>query len=109
VAESNNQANKEEGHNMENQQVSKFGGNGKVWHTTVDSSGRVLVPSELRHEIGVEAGTQMVWARDGSGLKLRSFDETLHEIQNYYTSLAPASDVWSEALIRERRQEASHE
>lgn len=79
------------------------------WVATMDGSGRVLLPAELRNEMKVEAGTQLVWIKDEHGLHLKSFEESLAEIQSYYQSLSPAEDGWTDALLKERRAEAEHD
>jgi antitoxin PrlF len=81
----------------------------KSWPTTVDSSGRVLLPAELRRAIGVEPGGEMVWMEGEKGLVLRTFDDVLAEIQNYFRAVDPSEELWSESLIRERREEAARE
>lgn len=80
-----------------------------VWHVHIDASGRVLLPAELRSSMGVRPGSELVWTRDEDGIHLRSFGESLAEIQAYYKSLAPAEVVWSDELIKQRRIEATNE
>lgn len=79
------------------------------WHTTIDSSGRVLLPAELRQLANLEPGMSVVWVKDESGLHLKSLAQLLAEIQEYYRSLGPADELWSDALIEQRRIEAAHE
>jgi AbrB family transcriptional regulator (stage V sporulation protein T) len=81
----------------------------QCWHTSLDKSGRVHLPAELRKELGVTAGVDLVWMKDSGGLKLRPFEEVIHEYQEYFLSLGPASESWSDELIRERREEARRE
>jgi bifunctional DNA-binding transcriptional regulator/antitoxin component of YhaV-PrlF toxin-antitoxin module len=81
----------------------------KVWHAKIDSSGRILVPAELRHSMGAEVGSPMILTQRNGALVVRSFDDVLEEIQSYYKSLAPADQVWSEELIDERRIEAKRD
>lgn len=81
----------------------------QVWQTTLDTSGRVLIPAELRHAIGAEAGSTLVWQRDEDGVHLKPYEDVIAEIQKHYKALAPKSDVWSTALINQRKLDASHE
>ena len=82
---------------------------GKIWNAKIDSSGRVLLPAELRQSLGVKEGDQLLLIKDSKGLHLKSFEESLAEIQDYFRSLAPASELWSEEIMAERRREAAHE
>ncbi len=82
----------------------------QVWHTSVDSSGRVLVPVELRQQLGAIKGSALVWVKSHEhGVQLKTFEQSLVEIQDYYMSLSPPDEIWSEELIRERRREAERE
>ena len=81
----------------------------EIWQTSVDASGRVLLPAELRHAMNVEPGSRLMWVKDEAGLHLRSFEDSLKAIQAYYRQLAPEDVVWSEELIQRRREEVEHD
>lgn len=81
----------------------------RVWHVTVDGSGRVLLPVELRKELDAESGTTLQWCKDENGLRLQTFAEALTELQEYYSKLAPADVVVTEQLFAQRRAEAARE
>lgn len=81
----------------------------KVWHGKVDSSGRILIPAELRGKLNAESGTRLVWSLGESGLSLKTYEQTIRQIQSYFKSLSPSEDVWSETLIAERTREAAIE
>lgn len=80
-----------------------------IFQASVDASGRVLLPAELRKAMEVEPGTSLVWIRDRDGLHLRSFEDSLADIQEYYQALAPSDVCWTDELIENRRNEAEHE
>lgn len=80
-----------------------------IWHATIDASGRILLPAELRHSRQLNPGVEVVLSdRDGK-LTISSFDEVLRSVQERLMKLAPADQLWSEELIAERRREASLE
>ena len=82
----------------------------QVWHTTVDSSGRVLVPIELRQQLGVMKGSALVWVKSPeNGVQLKTFEQSLAAIQDYYMNLSPPDEIWSDELIAVRKREAEHE
>lgn len=83
--------------------------NEKTWHTKVDSSGRVLMPHELRKSLDLHPGSNLIWKYTEDGVRLETFGEVLAAIQAYCKGLAPASEVWSEELLNERREEAARE
>ena len=51
----------------------------------------------------------LVWTKSEDGLRLQNSDELLSSIQEYFLSLAPADEIWSEELIEERADEAARE
>lgn len=79
----------------------------KVYPATIDKSGRVTLPAELRRPLNIDQDTELSWVKDESGLRLRTFEESIREIQDYFISRSPPEDVWSETLIAERKQEAA--
>lgn len=81
----------------------------KVWHATVDTSGRILLPAGLRQTIQAPPGTDLVLTMSDGGLRLQNVDELIASIQDYFVNLSPSDEVWSEELISERRDEAGRE
>lgn len=80
-----------------------------VWQVSVDSSGRVLLPAALRNDMGANTGATLLWVRDENGLHLKSFDDSLAQIQDYYVGLDGSGRSWSEELLKQRVIEASSE
>jgi len=83
--------------------------NQEIYPASIDKSGRILLPVELRRPMNINHESDLSWVKDESGLRLRTYKETIVEIQSYFMSLSPAEDVWSEELIAERKREAAIE
>jgi len=76
----------------------------------VDSAGRVLIPAVLREKLHVKPGSTVTITVGRSGrLVLESRSAAVRAAQEYFRSLAPDGDLWSEELIAERRGEARRE
>ena len=76
----------------------------------VDSAGRVLIPAPLREKLGVQAGATVSITEGRAGrIVLESTMAAVREAQEYFCSLAPPTEVWSDELIAERREEARRE
>ena len=76
----------------------------------VDSAGRVLIPAPLREKLGVQPGATVSITEGRAGrIVLESRLAAVREAQEYFCGLAPATEVWSDELIAERRQEARRE
>jgi bifunctional DNA-binding transcriptional regulator/antitoxin component of YhaV-PrlF toxin-antitoxin module len=68
----------------------------KLWATQFDASGRVHVPSELRKEMKVSAGSPVVWVRTSAGIVLRPYEDVVAEVQNHFCSIGTPNDIWSD-------------
>jgi AbrB family looped-hinge helix DNA binding protein len=80
------------------------------YKTKVDSAGRVLIPAELRARLDVKPGASVTITAERSGrIVLESRSAAVRAAQDYFRSLAPDSEVWSDELIAERRREARRE
>jgi AbrB family looped-hinge helix DNA binding protein len=75
----------------------------------VAEAGRVVIPAELRAELGIEEGQDVVFTRDGSGVRITTLTEAIRQIQDYFAGLAPSDVLLSEEFIAERRAEAARE
>ncbi len=76
----------------------------------VDGSGRILIPAKVRKQLNLRKGSQLVGRMDNKQrLVLNSRAEALRQAQEFFSKLRPAGTLWSEELIRERREEARRE
>jgi AbrB family looped-hinge helix DNA binding protein len=78
-------------------------------HVTVDSSGRIVLPSSVRERFCMKAGDKLSISSRDCGMVLRTMDQSLKVAQEYFKSLAPPDVLLSEELIEERREEARRE
>lgn len=81
----------------------------EVFRAKVDTSGRIVLPMEVRQRNAFDAGSTVLIVSSEHGVQLRSPEQALKEAQDYFCSLAPADELWSEELIAERRAEAERE
>ena len=81
----------------------------RVYRTRVDSSGRIVLPSEARERNHIAEGDTVVVVEDAHGLHVKSLDQSLAEALDYFASLAPKSVVLSEALLADRRSESERD
>jgi AbrB family looped-hinge helix DNA binding protein len=80
------------------------------YKTRVDGTGRVLIPAEIRKRLGMKPGATVTITEGPSGrVVLEPALALLREAQEYFRSIAPASVLWSDELIAERRKEAQRE
>ena len=72
----------------------------------VDAAGRVLIPRELREQLGVKPGATVTITPVHGRIVLEPRLSILSEAQAYFRALAPETDVWSNELLAERRRGA---
>ncbi len=83
---------------------------GARYRGKVDSAGRILIPAPLREKLGVQPGATVNITEGRAGrIVLESTMAAVREAQEYFCSLAPPTEVWSDELIAERREEARRE
>jgi bifunctional DNA-binding transcriptional regulator/antitoxin component of YhaV-PrlF toxin-antitoxin module len=81
----------------------------QTWQASIDSSGRILLPVELRKLFDAQPGNSLIWIKDERGLRLQRLADSLKGIQSYYQNLSPTDVSWSDELIKRRREESRHE
>lgn len=75
----------------------------------VDSTGRVLLPFELRHEFGIEPGCELTVFADEEGIHLQTFTQAVRATQGTFATYRIEDNSIVDELIRERRAEAKKE
>ena len=76
----------------------------------IDGAGRVLIPAEIRKRLGMKPGATVTITEGPSGrIVIEPALALLREAQEYFRSIAPASVLWSEELVAERRKETRGE
>lgn len=72
--------------------------------------GKIVIPAELRHELGFADGDRLVFERDGETLVIKSYRQVVREVQDVFRPYRPigGSNMVDE-LIAERRLEVRRE
>ena len=70
--------------------------------STVSTKGQLVIPTELREQLGIRPGTRVAMVRDGNRIILEPVNEEY--IQSLKGSLAGGPSM-TEALLQERREE----
>lgn len=80
-----------------------------VYRTHVSSKGQVVIPAELREELGLQKGTPATWSKERGRLVLTPLTERiLDEIQGFLTP-GPGEPSAFEELFKERQHERDRE
>lgn len=72
--------------------------------------GKIVIPAELRRELGFADGDRLVLEREGEALVIKSYRQVVREVQEAFRPFKPqdGSSLVDE-LIAERRKEAQQE
>lgn len=81
----------------------------KPYESKVDQVGRVVIPVELRKQLDIHAGDEVIVEADERGIHIYTRLQALREAQDYFCSLVPANVMLSEELMSERREEAERD
>ncbi len=78
-------------------------------HVTIGDRGRLVLPSSIRAELGLEPGTRMLVSTEEDGsLRLRPYRTVATQNRGRFAGLAKKGSLVDQ-LITERRAEASRE
>lgn len=88
---------------------SEIRSNDRIYRSKVDSSGRIVLPADLRLRQHIKTGDQVVIIEGNDGLQVKTQEQAIREARDCFAQLAPPDVLLSEELIRDRREEAKHE
>ncbi len=76
----------------------------------VGDRGRLVLPSKVRAELGLKAGSRLLLSTEQDGsLRLRPYRSVADRNRGMLSKLAPGEESMVEELLAERRREAEHE
>jgi AbrB family looped-hinge helix DNA binding protein len=76
----------------------------------VGDRGRVVLPSEVRLELGLEPGSRLLLSTEQDGsLRLRPYRSVANQNRGMLVGVAPVGESMVEELLSERRYEAERE
>jgi AbrB family transcriptional regulator, stage V sporulation protein T len=80
------------------------------YHAKLIKGGKVVIPAELRHELGLADGDILVFERDRGNLVIKTYANVVREVQESFKAmLGDPSRSMVDELIAERRAEAGRE
>jgi AbrB family looped-hinge helix DNA binding protein len=80
-----------------------------VYRTRISSKGQVVIPAELRDELGLQKGTPATWTEEKGRLVLTPITlQRIHEARGFLKP-GPGEPSAFEALFEERKRERRQE
>lgn len=83
--------------------------NERVFRSRLDSSGRIVLPREVRERMSLKFGDGILLIDDANGVRLETPEQSLREAQAYFSKLVEPGVSVVDELLRERREEATRE
>lgn len=71
--------------------------------------GRVVLPAEMRKELGIEEGSEVVISRTEHGIEIKTLAEAIRQAQELCAKFVKPGVSMVDELLRERREEAARE
>lgn len=72
--------------------------------------GKIVIPADLRRELGFAEGDRLVFEREGETLVIKSYRQVVREVQEVFRPFRPADGTSIvDDLIAERRLEAKRD
>lgn len=81
----------------------------RVFHSRIDSSGRIVLPREFRVRRHLSTGDEILLIEEAGQCRLETPEQSLLAAQEYFTKLVPPGVSVVDELIAERRAEAARE
>jgi AbrB family transcriptional regulator (stage V sporulation protein T) len=75
----------------------------------VDAAGRVVIPADIRQQLGIGPGQDLILSGDTQGIHLQTFAQAVRAAQEAFAPYRIAGVSVVDELIRERHEEARRE
>lgn len=81
----------------------------QIIKTRVTQGGRIVIPAEMRKQLGIEIGENVNLELESDSLKITTGQAALRRIQNSLKNRVPEGVSLVDELIAQRRREAENE
>ncbi len=81
-----------------------------TYHAKLIKGGKIVIPAELRRELGLHDGDTLVFERAVHGMTLKTYHQVVREVQaGFKAMIGNSKRSMVDELIAERRAEAARE
>lgn len=77
--------------------------------TKVTQGGRIVIPAEMRKQLGIEIGEDVNLSMENGSLKIMTQKESIRKALELFRSVVPEGGSIVDELIADRRKEAESE
>jgi AbrB family looped-hinge helix DNA binding protein len=80
------------------------------YHAKLIKGGKIVIPAELRRQLGFQEGERLVIERDGNALVVKTYEQMIRDVQAKVKALiGPYEGSIVDEFISEKRAEAEAE
>ena len=79
------------------------------WNCRLDTSGRIVLPQQVRTEHELDSGDELVVTLEDGAIVLRSYVDAMQLLQDAFCEGLPEDVSLSSELLAERAEEATRE
>ena len=73
------------------------------------AGGRIVIPADVRQELGVKEGDELLLTREPSGIRITTVEQTVREVQAFFAQFKKPGESVVDEFLEERREEAAKE
>ena len=77
----------------------------QVYRLKVDTSGRIVLPTEARERNHIAGGDTVVVVEDAQGLHIKTLDQMIADVQAHFAKFVPRDVMLSDEINEDRRSE----
>ncbi len=77
--------------------------------TKVTQGGRIVIPAEMRKQLGIEIGEDVNLSLEDGSVRIMSQKESIRKAQELFRKFVPMGGSIVDELISDRRKEAENE
>lgn len=82
---------------------------GVVGRSKIQDGGRLVVPADIRRELGLQTGTDVVLEVVDGSLQVRTMAQVIKQVQDYARQFKREGESVVDEFIAEKRAEAARE
>lgn len=75
----------------------------------VAAGGRIVIPAEVRQELGIKEGEDILLAKGQDGYRLTTYREAIRRAQDLFSRTKKPDEMVVDEFLRERHDEAGKE
>jgi AbrB family looped-hinge helix DNA binding protein len=79
------------------------------YRVRVAAGGRIVIPADVRQDLGLQEGEELLLFRDGDGIRITTYRDAIRRAQELFARIKKPGESVVDELISERRVEAERE